>query len=154
MHAYDSLSAFPDVPPALETLAKTPGITAVVFSNGTQSMVLNSILQSTDLAPYARLFGDLVVVEQTKRFKPDPSVYKMLARRMEKDEASMEDIWLVSGNSFDIVGAKAVGMKAIWVDRQGTGWVDKLFDDEQGTPSAIVNNLGGVVQTITRQASN
>ncbi|TKA41246.1 hypothetical protein B0A49_13770, partial [Cryomyces minteri] len=38
MKAYDSLSTFPDVAPGLSKLADTPGITAVVFSNGTNTM--------------------------------------------------------------------------------------------------------------------
>ncbi|KAL9126840.1 MAG: hypothetical protein Q9175_007848, partial [Cornicularia normoerica] len=41
--AYDSLSAFPDVSPALETLAGESGLTAVVFSNGTDAMVTASV---------------------------------------------------------------------------------------------------------------
>lgn len=148
MHAYDSLSVFPDVPPALDAFAETPGVTAVIFSNGTQSMVSNSVQRSQDLSSYANLFKDLIVVEGVERFKPDPLVYEMLASRMGKNKNSMNELWLVSGNPFDVVGARATGMKAAWVDRQGVGWTDALMDDETGRPTAIVKELGGVLDAV------
>lgn len=53
MKAYDSLSTFPDVSPALTALDKAKDIVAVVFSNGTNSMVTNSVKSSPDLGPHA-----------------------------------------------------------------------------------------------------
>ena len=121
MKAYDSLSTFPDVSPALRAIANEADITAVVFSNGTNSMVANSVRSSPDLGPHADVFKDIVTVEEVGCFKPDPRVYFHLADKMGKgkSELDMSEVWLVSGNPFDVVGARAVGMQAAWVDRGG-----------------------------------
>jgi len=45
----------------------------------------------------------------------------------------MKDLWLVSGNPFDVTGARHSGMNAIWVDRAGNGWVDRFGREGEGT---------------------
>ncbi|KAF2835963.1 haloacid dehalogenase, partial [Patellaria atrata CBS 101060] len=148
MQAYDSLSTFPDVGPGLEALSNAPGITAVVFSNGTHSMVSNSVYKSQDLSPYAGVFKGIVVVEDQKRFKPDPSVYHALIKKVGKSQESVRDVWLVSGNPFDITGARSVGMNAAWVDRAGLGWQDQLIEGEAGKPTVTVRGLNEVVAAV------
>jgi hypothetical protein len=49
-------------------------------------------------------------------------------------------------NPFDVVGARAAGLNAIWVDRDGKGWQDKLGKE----PNVIVRELGEVVQAVTK----
>ncbi|OAX77661.1 haloacid dehalogenase, type II, partial [Emergomyces africanus] len=46
MDAYDSLSVFPETQLGLERLVDNPKLTPVVFSNGTTSMISNSVLRS------------------------------------------------------------------------------------------------------------
>ena len=152
MKAYDSLSTFPDVTPALRALAKESGITAVVFSNGTQTMVTNSVNSSPDLGPHASVFKDIVTVEEVKRFKPAPAVYYHLAEKVgkAKTKEAMGEMWLVSGNPFDIVGAQSIGMQAAWVDRAGNGWVDQLNSDPIGKPTVIVKDLEEVVDAVKK----
>lgn len=141
MKAYDSLSTFPDVAPCLKALQSKASVTAVVFSNGTKTMVSNSVNHSPDLSPHASVFSDIVVVEPVKKFKPAPEVYTHLAERVGKSTSQMGEIWLVSGNPFDIVGARAMGMKAAWVDRAGNGWQDALVAGSQGEPTAVLKSL-------------
>ena len=43
-----------------------------------------------------------------------------LQQRVDKSEAEKENVWLVSANSFDVIGACAVGINTIWLDREGT----------------------------------
>lgn len=148
MKAYDSLSIFPDVGPALDQLAKEEGITCVVFSNGTTTMVSNSVYKSDDLKPHASVFKDIVVVEDVKKFKPAPEVYTHLAQKVGKTKEQMGEMWLVSGNPFDICGARAMGMQAAWVDRAGKGWMDTLVLGEMGHPTVIVKGLGEVVDVV------
>ncbi|CAD6575208.1 MAG: hypothetical protein ASARMPRED_007130 [Alectoria sarmentosa] len=152
MKAYDSLSTFPDVSPALKALADEPAITAVVFSNGTNSMVTNSVKSSPDLGPHADVFREIVTVEEVMCFKPDPKVYYHLAEKMGKGKSkqAMGEMWLVSGNPFDVVGARAVGMQAAWVDRGGAGWTDGLVGGETGKPTVVVKGLGEVVEAVKK----
>lgn len=152
MRAYDSLSTFPDVTPALTALSKEPTITCVVFSNGTKSMVSNSVNKSPDLSPHSEVFKDLIVVEDVSVFKPAPAVYEHLARKVGK-EGQMGDMWLVSGNPFDVVGARSVGMQAAWVDRSGSGWTDRLVDGEAGGPTVIVKSLEEVLEAVKKHGS-
>ena len=150
MKAYDSLSTFPDVTPALHALEKESGITAVVFSNGTQTMVTNSVKSSPDLGPHVSVFKDIVTVEEVQRFKPAPAVYYHLAEKVGKSKSkeAMGEMWLVSGNPFDVVGARSVGMQAAWVDRAGNGWVDQLIQEPTGKPTVIVKDLEQVADAV------
>ncbi|KAL8718901.1 MAG: hypothetical protein Q9225_004026 [Loekoesia sp. 1 TL-2023] len=146
MSAYDSLSTFPDVVPELKSFANNPSVTPVIFSNGTQKMVSNSVYHSPDLSPHSSVFKDIITVEEVKRFKPHPDVYYHLAEKVGKSREQMGEMWLVSGNPFDIVGAKAVGMMACWVDRGGGGWIDGLIEGGKGIPDLVMRGLGEVVQ--------
>ncbi|EMD00263.1 hypothetical protein BAUCODRAFT_119809 [Baudoinia panamericana UAMH 10762] len=157
MQAYDSLSCFPDVEQTLESLKTAPDLRAVVFSNGTHEMVSSSVQNSPDLSPHADVFDDIIVVEEVRKFKPAPEVYSRLARKVGKDpqsEEQMKEIWLVSGNPFDVVGARAVGMNAVWVDRAGTGWQDSLVEGEKGRPTEVVKSLDQVVATVMSSQSD
>ncbi|KAL2430418.1 hypothetical protein ABEF95_006993 [Exophiala dermatitidis] len=150
MEAYDSLSTFPDVNPCLKRLAENPAIQCVVFSNGTKTMVSNSVNGSEDLN--SSVFKDIITVDAVRTFKPAPEVYKFLAQKVGKvgQENSM---WLVSGNPFDVTGARAMGMQAAWVDRAGNGWQDQLGEK----PTAVVRSLeeaADVVEKYTAGASS
>lgn len=153
MSAYDSLSAFPDVQPTLEKLNDLKNIKIVIFSNGTHEMVSSSVRNSPDLSPHARVFDEIVVVEQCRKFKPAPEAYNHLANKVGKnvlDRDAMAEIWLVSGNPFDVVGARSVGMNAIEVDRAGNGWQDALLPTERGRPTEIVQSLEEIVPIVQR----
>ncbi|KAL6720973.1 hypothetical protein ACLMJK_000073 [Lecanora helva] len=148
MVLYDSLSPFPDATEALSKLHQQVSCKAVVFSNGTYSMLSNSVHRSPGLKPHANVFEDIITVDGVQKFKPHPDVYYFLADRVGllNTKEAMGSIWLVSGNPFDVAGAKAVGMKAIWVDRAGKGWMDQLNQMPEGQPDLIVKDLTEVAK--------
>ncbi|KAF2685687.1 haloacid dehalogenase, type II [Lentithecium fluviatile CBS 122367] len=149
MTAYNTLGIFPDASPIFKTLERSPHIYPVVFSNGDSDMINASLTQSPDLSPHAKLFQKVVVVGPVRRFKPDPQVYTHLCEQVGKGERGQEkDVWLVSGNPFDVVGANAIGMRTCWVDRGGKGWADRLGDGEAGRPTVIVGGLDEVVSRV------
>lgn len=151
MQAYDNLSTFPDVEPLLQELRKANDVKAVIFSNGTEKMVSSSVSSSPDLGRHGELFSSIVSVDSIRKFKPAPESYQHLAEEVGKDPLKAEQmaqIWLISGNPFDIVGGRAVGMNAIWIDRAGTGWLDALQPRDSGRPSAVVRGLGEVVGVV------
>ncbi|QIX00526.1 hypothetical protein AMS68_006043 [Peltaster fructicola] len=153
MHAYDSLSIFPDVAKTLEALRHKDELYPVVFSNGTSKMVATSIKESPDLKDHNDVLKDIIVVEQPRRYKPAPDVYHHLAKQVGKDASNtkeMAEMWLISGNPFDVVGARSVGMNAAWVDRAGAGWQDHLLTGENGKPSVIVQKLDDIVEAIRK----
>lgn len=140
MTSYDSLQSFAEVLPALKALqAKTEAgdVEAVVFSNGTEKMLSNSVATSPTLKLFhpegeKPLFSKLISVDRIEKFKPHQEVYEYLQREATgsslSDHAVQAAVWLVSSNEFDVVGARAAGVRAVWVDRKGTGWVDRLGD--------------------------
>lgn len=146
MEAYDSLATFPDVSPALERVSAAADLTPVVFSNGTQSMVSNSVNHSPDLSPHSSVFRDIITVDSIRQYKPARAVYMHLAETMGKAPSEMGQMWLVSGNPFDVVGARSCGMNAVWVDRANAGWHDAALPGVQ--PTAIVHSLEQVVDKI------
>lgn len=153
LKAYDALTIFPDASEALELLpSKSDAVTSYIFSNGTPSMLKNSIHESDDLKPFANIFAAIISVEKTGVFKPAPEVYHHLVKSVGKNWESKEEVgsvWLVSGNPFDVVGAKSVGMKAAWVDREGKGWKDRLMgEDEEFKPDLIVKGVKDAVEGI------
>jgi 2-haloacid dehalogenase len=155
MKAYDSLGTFPDVEPGLKSIATDPDIEAYVFSNGTDAMVGSSVHESATLSPHASVFKALITVQEIEVFKPDPKVYQYLAQRVGKTRSKedLETIWLVSGNPFDVVGARAAGIQAAWVNRAGGhhengGWNDKLGELASGGPTLIMDGVEEAVNAI------
>ncbi|KAK5102024.1 hypothetical protein LTS08_004484 [Lithohypha guttulata] len=140
MQAYDNLSTFKDVVPALEELRNLDNVECVVFSNGTKKMITNSVNGSSQLSDCSNVFSQLVSIDHIRSFKPAPEVYKYLAHcvRMAGRES---EVWLVSGNPFDVVGARSVGLNAAWVDRSSQGWQDRLGPE----PTKIIHGLGELV---------
>lgn len=150
MESYSSLSTFDDVTPMIEQLEKVSSITPVVFSNGTSEMITNSVKNSPDLGPHSHVFKQIVTVDAVRKFKPAPEVYLYLAEQVGKTPAELKDIWLVSGNPFDVVGARGAGLNAIWVDRGGNGWTDRMALEKEYQPTEVVRGLDKVLSVIER----
>lgn len=145
---YKYLTAFPDAKPALSRIEADTNIHAVLFSNGTESMITNAMRNCEDLQPIATtVFKDMASVDQIQRYKPSRNSYMHLAQRVGKNQSQMNEIWLISGNPFDIVGARNVGMNAIWVDRASKGWQDACVPELQ--PTAIVHSLEEIMDEIS-----
>jgi len=67
-------------------------------------------------------------------FKPDPAVYRHFIDSTGSDQRST---WLVSGNSFDVLGASAVGWRTAWVKRDSGA----IFDPWDVEPTVTVGDL-------------
>ncbi|KAK3942044.1 HAD-like domain-containing protein [Diplogelasinospora grovesii] len=154
MKAYDALHVFPEVPEALRALAFHDDIDAYVFSNGTTDMVRNSVMSSPDLGPHSASFKGLITVDDgPKVFKPDRRTYEHL---LAETKAGKDDnVWVVSANPFDAVGAVHAGLKSAWIDRAGKGWVDRLGDVIGGVrPTVVVKGVDEAVAAIIKSSSS
>ncbi|KAH8888637.1 haloacid dehalogenase [Thozetella sp. PMI_491] len=150
MKSYDALRSFADVTKGLETVASTDEIDAYVFSNGTDDMVQASIATSPDLKPHAGTFKGLLTIHSLQAFKPARKVYDDLLQKVDK-AGQASDVWLVSSNPFDVVGARAAGLHAAWVDRAGKGWLDRLGDVIGGIePTIVVSGVDEAVAQILK----
>ncbi|KAI1435812.1 haloacid dehalogenase [Xylaria sp. CBS 124048] len=152
MHSYDSLHVFPEIPKAMQIVKKPDEPVVVVpyiFSNGTESMIANSVQASPELAPYADIFHSFITVDDVKCYKPDPRTYAHLIERSKAQDCESH-VWVVSANAFDIVGARTAGLKAAFIDRAGKGWVDRLLDEqsEDNIPSLISSSVKEAIECI------
>ena len=127
---YLRLPAYADVPVALESLAAR-GFTMVACSNGTESAVRGLL----EHAGVLTRFSGIVSVDRIGTFKPDPAVYEYLAAQTRAPKAN---VWLISSNPFDVIGAKACGLRTAWVQRDPK----RAFDPWEFEPDVVVRNLG------------
>jgi len=133
----------------------SPEIEVYIFTNGTPEMAVRSIATSPELSAHAKaadrgLFSDpdsIVTTDPVQCYKPDPRTYKHLMDIAGvRTEQERRNVWVVSANPFDVVGAKAAGMRAAWIDRAGKGWVDRL--DEMRVPSVTATGVDEAVKAI------
>lgn len=144
---YKELSTFDDVIEALDFVSASDSVRPLIFTNGTEDMVQKA-LSSPSLSAHAKLFRSIVSVEQLnpKVYKPHPAVYQHLAKSTGKEDR-LDEVWVVTANPFDVVGARAVGLQAAWVDRERRGWQDKCLGDDF-RPSITGANLKELVEVI------
>jgi 2-haloacid dehalogenase len=126
---YLRLPPFPEAAAGLERIRRA-GHRMVAFSNGEADFV-RAVLTNSALIP---MLEAIVSVDEVKIYKPAPSVYRHLAARMGTD---LRDTWLVSSNPFDVIGAKAAGLRAAWVRRNPRA----IFDPWELEPDLIVSDL-------------
>lgn len=111
LRAFASLPPHNDIKQALDKL-KSAGFSAVAFSNSSLNLVTTQIAN----AGLMEHFDDIISVEKTGSFKPDPKVYKFAAEQLDQP---MESLWLVATHDWDTHGALSVGMRAAYINRSG-----------------------------------
>jgi 2-haloacid dehalogenase len=126
---YGQLPAYPDVIDALGEFAAR-GLSITACSNGTEDAVRGSL----DHAGVLPRFSRIVSVDAIRTFKPDPAVYEYLVAEL---RVQREMVWLISSNPFDVIGAKACGLRTAWVQRDPK----RSFDPWEFQPDAIVHSL-------------
>ncbi|GGB48543.1 haloacid dehalogenase [Shewanella inventionis] len=136
MAKFAELSAFDDVIPGLMSLAKQ-GHKLAAFSNGPEASV-RKLMSNAQVLPHLH---DVISVDDLHTYKPNPDVYQYLMRRMLAD---MNSCMMVSGNPWDVIGAKSAGLQAVWVKRSP----NKLFDPWEIQPDLIVSDLAELAKVL------
>jgi 2-haloacid dehalogenase len=126
---FSNLAAFPDVLPGL-SLLKAKGYRLAAFSNGPEKAV-RALMDKSGILPQ---LDDVISVDDVRTYKPSPLVYQHLMRRT---GATVDSCWMVSGNPWDVIGAKAAGLKVAWIQREPA----KIFDPWGVEPDLIVRDL-------------
>jgi len=139
LECYLRLPAFPDVKPTLETL-KASGARLLALTNGTASSV-RSLLGHAGFGDY---FEGILSVDEVQTFKPDPAVYELLKRAARPDAGH---VWLVSANAFDVIGAKACGVRAAWLRRDAA----RVFDTWEFSPDVVLQTLAELPGELQRR---
>lgn len=136
MAKYLELPTYPDVTGALDELA-AHGFQIAACSNGTESAVRRLL----DNAGILSHFSQIVSVDPIRTFKPDPAVYEYLVAEL---HARRDMVWLISSNPFDVIGARACGVRTAWVQRD----VKRAFDPWEFEPDVIVHGLAEIPEKL------
>jgi 2-haloacid dehalogenase len=128
---YRRLAPFPEVPEVLEKLAASRPL--AILSNGHPDMLM-AVVEHNGLRE--RFRGGVLSVHPARRFKPDPSVYRIAEEAL---GVPRPVVGFVSSNGWDAAGAKSFGFRAFWVNRSGAP-VERLGV----RPDAVVKSLDGL----------
>jgi 2-haloacid dehalogenase len=109
--SFASLLPHSDIIPALKKL-RSHGFRTVAFSNSSLTLI-STQMKNAGLEDY---FDDIISVEETGSFKPDPDVYKFAAVKLGESVSSLR---LVATHDWDTHGALSVGLNAAYIDRSG-----------------------------------
>jgi len=129
LESYLHLPPFPDVRTGLARLARA-GHKLVALTNGTERSA-RAVLQNAGISEH---LDSILSVDRIGTFKPDPAVYALLNTVA---GAAGRPRWLVSGNPFDVIGAKAVGVKAAWLRRDA----QRIFDPWEFSADLVIRTL-------------
>jgi 2-haloacid dehalogenase len=127
---YESLPAYADSLPGL-TAIRNSGCRMFAFSNG-EPESLRKLLAGAGLLAF---LDGVVSVDEVGSYKPDPAVYRHFLKRA---GTPANDTWLVSSNSFDVIGAAAAGLRTAWIKRD----VSAVLDPWEIAPDLIVPHIG------------
>jgi 2-haloacid dehalogenase len=108
------LPPYPDARPAVERLRES-GVAWAVLTNGGAGQT-RALLEGAGLAEHV---WHVVSVEEVQAYKPHPAPYR---RVLELLELPPEQVTLVSAHGWDVLGARAAGLRAVWVDRVEHRW--------------------------------
>jgi 2-haloacid dehalogenase len=135
MQAYLALDAYPEVPDVLRRL-RAGGLETAILSNGEPGM-LEAAARS---AKIAGLLDAVLSVEAVGIFKPHPKVYQLAVDRL---EMRPDQIAFQSSNAWDVHGAAAFGLRAVWINRLGMpperlpGAAEHELRDLSGLPALL-----------------
>lgn len=132
MAAYRTLLAYPETRETLQRL-RDEGYRTAILSNGEMTM----LHQAVESAGIGDLLDQIWSVDTVEIFKPDARVYKLATQGL---ALAANELCLVSSNRWDVAGATAFGMKAVWVNRAGN---PEEYPDL--APRATIRDLGGLL---------
>ena len=133
LEAYRRLDCYPEVPELIRGL-KRQGKQLAILSNGTPDMLASAI----SAAGLDGCFDAVLSVDSIRGYKADPRVYEMATThfRVYPDAISFQ-----SSSRWDVAGATAYGLRAVWINRVGAP--DEYFDLP---PAAVLPSLEGLLR--------
>ena len=126
MAAWQNLSPFPEVVAGLERLQSRYRL--VALSNG-EPIFLAHLAKNRIKWD----FDAVISVQVVGAFKPHPGVYRRAAHILGLE---IGECLMVSANSFDVMGARACGMRGAFVNRYGLP-----YEDSPHVPDVTVTNF-------------
>jgi 2-haloacid dehalogenase len=85
---------------------------------------------------------EIVSVEEIELYKPHPAVYRHAAQRLGVDP---KQVTLIAAHAWDVLGAKAAGFDAVWIDA-----LEREWPFPKGKPRKAARDLGEAVELALR----
>jgi 2-haloalkanoic acid dehalogenase type II len=127
-----------EVPQALEALrARVP---LVLLSNA-DAVFLFRTLEHNDVA-----FDIVVYSEEERVYKPHPRIFQRVLERIGAEPH--EVLYVGDSPTEDVVGAGAVGIPTVWVNRTGEDWPLS----QESRPTHEVPDLLGLIDVVTSRS--
>ena len=132
----EGLASLPAFAGADAVLAELGHLPLAVLTNGTRGGIESLV----GAAGIGGRFAHLLVADEVARFKPAPEVY---ALAVDAFGGRPESVLLVSGNEWDVAGAKLAGLRGAWIarGRPQTGFLgvhaDVVADRLEDLPEAV-----------------
>lgn len=126
------LGTYPEVAEAMRRLGQEYEL--VGLSNGDPDM-LEAIVPTADVE-----LDGVISVAEAGAYKPHPAPYRLLLKRY---DVAPREVLFVTAHTFDLVGAKAVGMRGGFLNRHGNpygGWPHR--------PDVHVENATGLATVL------
>lgn len=117
MDVWIRFKAWPEAKEVIEEL-KRRGYIVAMLSNGDEDM-LKLLEESTGIKFHYVFSGD-----QAKCYKPNPEIYYNALKRL---DVKVDELLHVAGSMFDVMGAKAAGIKCAWSNRYGEFVLDTQY---------------------------
>ena len=133
----ESYALFNDVPELLKS-AKRAGVKLALVTNGA------SDTQREKLCALAieHWFDAVVISGEVGVAKPDPAAFEIALSRL---AVPREGVWHVGDSlTADVVGAKAAGLTAVWLNRRG-----RIRTDDDPEPDRDIRSMSDLVTLLT-----
>lgn len=135
LNTFANLKAHSDVPLALKE-ARARGYRTVAFTNSSLSLVMSQLSH----CGLIKKFDNIISVEESGSFKPDPAVYAFAARKLERPTGELR---LVAAHDWDTHGAIVAGLSTAYIDRSKVPY-HPLYR----RPDIFANTMGEVIEKI------
>ena len=89
----------------------------------------------------------IVSLYDVRTYKPNPAAYAYFHRAAQTGGA---ETWLISSNPFDVIGAVAAGMRALWLRRSPHVY----FDPWEYQPTATATSLLDAAEFFRHRVAN
>lgn len=130
----ESLEPFPDVLKALQDL-RDAGYKLAILSNGDRDMLEAA-------KPHIGFDMDVTIsVQESGYFKPHWQTYASVERITGEERSSC---LFVANHAFDCIGAKAFGMRSVFVDRR-----QRPFGETPHQPDLVVEDFAALARVLT-----
>jgi 2-haloacid dehalogenase len=120
MQAWQQLSPFPEVLPSLERLRARYRL--VALSNGDPDYLDHLVRERIRWN-----FDAVISVQSVGAFKPHPGVYRRAATVLKLE---VGQCLMVSANSYDVMGARACGLRGAYVNRYRLPYEDTPYQPD------------------------